>query len=67
VDQHFLTAHHNRRFTVPTAQPEDYYGRKLTARELREIFRLETERGISNDWVIRHEAQSAAEARLATL
>jgi len=26
-----------------------------TARELREIFRLETERGIGNDWVIRHE------------
>jgi hypothetical protein len=34
--------------------PEDYHGRKPTARRLREIFRLETERGISNDWVIRH-------------
>jgi hypothetical protein len=36
-------------------QPEDYHGRKPTARELREIFRLETGRGIGNDWVIRHE------------
>jgi hypothetical protein len=46
---------HNRRFTQPAAKPEDYHGRKLTARELRRIFRLETERTISNDWVIRHE------------
>jgi len=36
----------NRRFAVPAAQPEDYHGRKPTARELRENFRLETERGI---------------------
>jgi hypothetical protein len=49
---------HNRRFAVPVAQPEDYHGRKPTARELREIFRLETERGISNDWVIRHEGRN---------
>src|SRR6266403_3049359 len=46
---------HNRRFARVAAKPEDYHGRKPTARELREIFRLETERGISNDWVIRHE------------
>ncbi len=49
---------HNRRFAVPVAQPEDDHGRKPTARELREIFRLETERGISNDWVIRHEGRN---------
>ena len=46
---------HNRRFTQPAAKPEDVHGQKLTARELRRIFRLETERTISNDWVIRHE------------
>jgi transposase len=46
---------HNRRFARAAAKPEDYHGRKPTARELREIFRLETERRISNDWVIRHE------------
>ena len=54
LEKEYLPAH-NRRFAVPAAQPEDYHGRKPTARELREIFRLETERGISNDWVIRHE------------
>lgn len=48
---------HNRRFARPPAKPEDYHGRKPTARELREIFRLETERTISNDWVIRHEGR----------
>jgi hypothetical protein len=54
LEKEYLPAH-NRRFAVPAAQPEDYHGRKPSARELREIFRLETERGISNDWVIRHE------------
>jgi hypothetical protein len=54
LKKEYLPAH-NRRFGVPAAQPEDYHGRKPTARELREIFRLEIERGISNDWVIRHE------------
>jgi len=49
---------HNRRFAQPAAKPEDYHGRKPTARELREIFRFETERTISNDWVIRHEGRS---------
>src|ERR1700694_3624903 len=46
--------HHNRRFSRPAAKPEDYHGRKPTARERHQIFRLETERTISNDWVIRH-------------
>jgi hypothetical protein len=49
---------HNRRFAQPAAKPEDYHGRKPTARELREIFRFETERTISNDWVIRHQGRS---------
>jgi len=48
---------HNRRFARAAAKPEDYHGRKPTARELREIFRLETERRISNDWVIRHQGR----------
>jgi transposase len=45
---------HNRRFARPPAQSQDYHGRQPSARELRQIFRLETERSISNDWVIRH-------------
>src|ERR1700736_5472756 len=48
---------HNRRFARVPAKPEDYHGRKPTARELGQIFRLETERRISNDWVIRHEGR----------
>jgi transposase-like protein len=40
---------HNRRFARPATKPEDYHGRRPTARELREIFRLETEPATSND------------------
>ena len=53
LEQEYLPQH-NRRFARPPAQPQDYHGRKPSARELREIFRLETTRSISNDWVIRH-------------
>jgi transposase len=45
---------HNRRFARVAAQPEDYHGRQPSARELRAVFRMETERTIGNDWVIRH-------------
>jgi hypothetical protein len=48
---------HNRRFARPAAKPEDDHGRKPSARELRQIFRLETERTISNDWAIRREGR----------
>src|SRR6266404_5670919 len=48
---------HNRRFAGVAAKPEDYHGRKPTTRELGEIFRLETERAIANDWVVRHEGR----------
>ena len=56
LENEYLPAH-NHRFARQPAKPEDYHGRKPTARELREIFRLETERAISNDWVIRHEGR----------
>ena len=46
---------HNRRFALTAAKPEDYHGRKPTSRELRQIFRLESERAIGNDWVVRHD------------
>jgi transposase len=45
---------HNRRFAQAAAHAEDYHGRKPSVRELDQIFRLETERAVSNDWVIRH-------------
>src|SRR6266567_8035589 len=56
LEQEYLPQH-NRRFAREAAQAEDYHGRKPRARELQEIFRLETERTISNDWVIRHEGR----------
>jgi transposase len=43
LEQEYLREH-NRRFARPAAKPEDYHGRKLTTRELRQILRLETER-----------------------
>src|SRR6266550_5404989 len=49
---------HNRRFARPAAKPEDYHGRKWRGRELHQIFRLETERRIANDWVIQHKGHS---------
>jgi transposase len=51
-------AEHNRRFARAAAEAEDYHGRAPTVRELRQIFRLETERRISNDWVIQHDGRS---------
>ena len=36
------------------AQPEDYHRRAPRAVELERIFRLESERTIGEDWVVRH-------------
>jgi transposase len=52
LEQEYLPQH-NRRFARPPAQAEDYHGRQPSARELRQIFRLENTRSISNDWVVR--------------
>lgn len=53
LEQEYLPQH-NQRFARPPAQPEDYHGHTPSRRELHQIFRMETERTISNDWVIRH-------------
>ena len=45
---------HNRRFAREAARPEDYHVRRPSAGRLREVFRLETERWISNDWVVQY-------------
>src|SRR5208283_2549721 len=45
-------AEHNRRFAREAARGENYHVRAPSAAKLREIFRLETERSISNDWVV---------------
>jgi transposase len=46
---------HNRRFARVPAQLEDYHRAAPPKRELEDVFHLETERVISNDWVVRHE------------
>jgi len=46
---------HNRRFARVPAQPQDYHHPAPAKRELEEVFHLETERVISNDWVVRHD------------
>jgi transposase len=45
---------HNRRFARAAARPEDYHRRAPRAAELDRIFRLESERVISDDWVVRY-------------
>jgi hypothetical protein len=45
---------HNRRFTRAAARPEDYHRRAPRAGILDRIFRLETERTVSDDWVVRY-------------
>jgi len=46
---------HNRRFGRVAARPEDYHRRAPRAAELDKIFRLESERRIGSDWVVRYE------------
>jgi transposase len=46
---------HNRRFARVAAKPEDYHRRAPRAAELDRIFRLESERTISGDWVVRYD------------
>jgi transposase len=44
----------NQRFAQNPARPEDYHRAKPSAAEMDAIFRLETERWVSNDWVVRY-------------
>jgi transposase len=48
---------HNQRFSHAAMSDEDYHRKTPSKAELREAFRLETERGISNDWVVRYKGQ----------
>src|SRR3989441_783628 len=48
-------AEHNRRFARTPARPADYHRRAPRATELDRIFRLESERTISEDWVVRYD------------
>jgi hypothetical protein len=46
---------HNRRFARAATRPEDYHRRAPGATELDKIFRLESVRTISEDWVVRYD------------
>jgi hypothetical protein len=45
---------HNRRFQRVAARPEDYHRRAPCRAKLERILRLESERVISDDWVVRY-------------
>jgi transposase len=45
---------HNRRFAVAPRSPEDVHGPAPSPSALDQIFRLETTRTVSNDWVVRY-------------
>ncbi|MGA2098677.1 MAG: ISNCY family transposase [Candidatus Acidiferrum sp.] len=46
---------HNQRFARRAGRPEDYHRGAPCAAELDRIFRLESERVVSQDWVVRYE------------
>ena len=54
LQQEYLPEH-NQRFRCAAAEKEDYHRQAPRAAELREVFRLESERIISNDWVVRYD------------
>ena len=47
-------AEHNARFAQAPASADDFHTRAPGVRTLTEIFRLETRRVVSNDWVVRY-------------
>ena len=54
LEQQYLEEH-NRRFAIEPASPEDYHSKAPRRAELDDVFRLETERVVGNDWVVRYE------------
>jgi len=53
VEREYLPEH-NRRFARAAAKPENYHRRAPRAAELDRIFRLESARKVSEDWVVRY-------------
>jgi transposase len=54
LQQEYLPEH-NQRFRRAAAEEQDYHRRAPSATQLREVFRLESERIIGNDWVVRYD------------
>jgi len=57
LEQEYL-AEHNRRFARLPSAKEDFHRSAPSAAQLDRIFRLESERVISNDWVVRYNGRS---------
>jgi len=57
LEQEYL-AEHNRRFARAPAARENFHRPALSAAELRKVFRLASERVISNDWVVSYGGRS---------
>jgi transposase len=53
LEEHYL-AEHNRRYAHAAVASADYHRRRPTARQLDEVFWLEEERVVSEDWVVRY-------------
>jgi transposase len=56
LDDEYL-GEHNDRFAVAAEASEDYHRNPPGRLELREVFRLEQERTLSNSWVVRYEGR----------
>jgi transposase len=54
LQQEYLPEH-NERFRCAAAEAENYHRQAPSATQLREVFRLESERIIGNDWVVRYD------------
>src|ERR1019366_678341 len=54
LQQEYLREH-NQRFRHVAAEAENYHWQSPSAMQLREVFRLESERVIGNDWVVRYD------------
>ena len=54
LEEHYI-AEHNRRFARKPAAEADYHRRRPTVRQLEEVFWLEEERVVSQDWVVRYQ------------
>src|SRR3989454_6667785 len=53
LQEHYI-AQHNRHSARPAAAEADYHRQRPTARQLDDVFWLEEERVLSEDWVVRY-------------
>ena len=51
------TADHNRRFAVPPTAPEDFHLAVPRTLSLDAVFRIQEDRTIGNDWVVRYDSR----------